>query len=117
MDGSDKPAADLVFSEVSRASWGENWYPTVKGDMQSLTDARYHYIKNGDGREELYDLDHDAAGKKDIARSAEGRGLLDQICQGSEALPQRRTANNETVKNPKRYSPQRRGVRRVESVF
>ena len=70
-------SGDLVLSEVSRASWGENWYPTVKGDMQSLTDARYHYIKNGDGREELYDLDHDAAGKKDIARSEEGRKLSD----------------------------------------
>jgi arylsulfatase A-like enzyme len=76
---SEEPAPAAVFSEVSRAPWGEKWYPATKGDMQSLTDARYQYIRNGDGREELYDLERDAAAKKDIAAVEENRGVIERF--------------------------------------
>ena len=66
--------------------------------MQSLTDARYQYIKNGDGREELYDLEDDAAGKKNIAGSEEGRGLLDRFARETKAPHQRTTASSDAVK-------------------
>jgi arylsulfatase A-like enzyme len=68
-----------VFAGVRRASWGEDWYPTVKGDMQSLTHNRYHYVKNGDGREELYDLERDPVEQNDLAQSEESGPILEQF--------------------------------------
>ncbi|MGH7657493.1 MAG: sulfatase, partial [Gemmatimonadales bacterium] len=40
--------------------------PVTRGDMWSLVDGRWHYILNGDGIEELYDL-QDPAGEHDLA--------------------------------------------------
>ena len=44
--------------------------------MKSLLVNRYHYIKNGDGREELYDFENDPLEQHDLARSEDGRRAL-----------------------------------------
>ena len=82
----EESTPEPVLSDVRRGPWEEKWYPAAKGDMYSLMDERYHYIKNGDASEELYDLDHDAAGKKNIAGSEEGRGLLDRFAKELKRL-------------------------------
>ena len=82
----EESTPEPVLSDVRRGPWEEKWYPAAKGDMYSLMDERYHYIKNGDASEELYDLDHDAAGKKNIAGSEEGRGLLDRFARELKRL-------------------------------
>jgi arylsulfatase A-like enzyme len=72
-------AADPVLSEVRYADWDKDWYPTAKGDMQSLMDDRYHYIRNGDGREELYALDDDPPEQHDLSHSGESVQLLESF--------------------------------------
>jgi len=53
------PLLSEVNTEVSIVAHLPDWYPVSKGDMKSLLEGRYHYIKNGDGTEELYDVEMD----------------------------------------------------------
>jgi arylsulfatase A-like enzyme len=56
-------------------------YPILrgKGSLDSLIVDRYHYIKAGDGREELYDWQSDASEKNDLARSDDARQTIEQM--------------------------------------
>jgi hypothetical protein len=47
--------------------------------MRSLVIDRKHYILNGDGREEVYDLDSDPQENKDLAGSDEGRQITSRF--------------------------------------
>jgi arylsulfatase A-like enzyme len=67
---------DPPLSEVRGKPWKPKWFPVHKGDMQSLVDDRYHYIRNGDGREELYDFENDPWEKRDLAGSEVGSRVL-----------------------------------------
>lgn len=53
-EGANEPGP--VLSEVSFAPGLPEWFPVSRGDMKSLVGARWHYIRNGDGVEELHDL-------------------------------------------------------------
>ncbi len=44
--------------------------------MKSLVSDGYHYVRNGDGTEELYDFRGDPAEERDLARSGEGGAQL-----------------------------------------
>jgi arylsulfatase A-like enzyme len=48
-----------VLSEVSKTIRRPAWLPASQGDMKSLVMNNIQYIKNGDGREELYDVAND----------------------------------------------------------
>lgn len=71
-----KGVIDPPLSEARGRPWRPEWFPVHKGDMQSLVDARYHYIRNGDGREELYDFENDPWEKRDLAGSEVGSRVL-----------------------------------------
>jgi arylsulfatase A-like enzyme len=45
-----------------------DWYPVSNGDLRSLLSDPYHYIRNGNGREELYDIRRDPWEKNDLAK-------------------------------------------------
>lgn len=64
-----------LLSEASVGPDTKPHEPLFKGDMRSLVIDRKHYILNGDGREELYDLDTDPQETKDLAGSDEGRQI------------------------------------------
>jgi arylsulfatase A-like enzyme len=49
-------APSPLFSEVSKGVRLPARYPAARGDMQSLVADGLHFIVNGDGGEELYDL-------------------------------------------------------------
>jgi arylsulfatase A-like enzyme len=66
---SDDPAGNIILSETRRADWGESWYPATRGELHSLMDDGYQYIRNGDGKEELYALDQDPLGTRDVSQS------------------------------------------------
>lgn len=74
----DSTALSPILSEVNAVSASDlpDWYPVTRGDIKSLIANRYHYIKNGDGQEELYDFEHDPWEKQDLAASEEGQRLL-----------------------------------------
>jgi arylsulfatase A-like enzyme len=50
--------------------------PVCRGSMVSLVSGGWHYIKNGDGREELYDFAHDPGEERNLAGSAAGRVVV-----------------------------------------
>jgi len=70
-----------LLSELIRAADLPASYPASIGDMKSLVFDRYHYIRNGDGGEELYDLVSDTAELDDLTKSNQGRLLLDRLRQ------------------------------------
>jgi arylamine N-acetyltransferase len=72
-------STDPVRSEVTSLLRVPDQYPIAKGDMTTLVLKQYHYIKNGDGREELYDFETDPSETRDLADSEEHRQMLDQF--------------------------------------
>jgi arylsulfatase A-like enzyme len=49
------PTASPLLSEIDAYDWAPSWTPVRRGDMRSLVDGPLHYIRNGDGVEELYE--------------------------------------------------------------
>jgi arylsulfatase A-like enzyme len=56
-----------VLAEMSRAINMNPWLPASRGDIRSLVDGSLHYILNGDGEEELYNVDRDPAENDNLA--------------------------------------------------
>jgi arylsulfatase A-like enzyme len=77
---SDKRSLDApVLSEVegpARAAPNQGRSPAFRGSMQSLVVAEKLFIRNGDGVEELYDLEKDRDQLKNLASTPDGRALL-----------------------------------------
>ena len=62
---------DPVLSELSRDTSCVG-APVAKGDMRSLVIRDIHYIRNGDGTEEVYDLRQDPAEHDDLMQTPRG---------------------------------------------
>lgn len=62
-----------VLAELQQGIRSPAWLPVSRGDMQSLVVGGHHYIRNGDGREELYDLSVDPQERRDLAGSDAAR--------------------------------------------
>ncbi|MGE0126706.1 MAG: sulfatase [Blastocatellales bacterium] len=62
---------------VRQAPEVPEWYPVSKGDMSSLVREGYRYIRNGDGREELYDFEQDPWERNNLAERAESLSRLE----------------------------------------
>ncbi|WP_410001716.1 sulfatase [Singulisphaera sp. GP187] len=82
---------DSLLSEVElppEADPNGGRSPVCRGPMLSLVADGWHYIRNGDGREELYDFEHDTDETHDLAGSADKaevmRTLRARITEGSE---------------------------------
>ncbi len=71
---------DPILSEVSAIPSGApRWFPISKGAMKSLVVEWAHYIKSGDGREELFDFAVDQTEQRDLARSERGQPMLQRL--------------------------------------
>ena len=54
-----------------------HWYsPSSRGSMESLVDHGLTYIREGDGSEELYDLENDPAEEHDLSGTPDGQAAL-----------------------------------------
>jgi arylsulfatase A-like enzyme len=73
--------ADPLLSEVEHQKKfaPSPLIPASHGPLQALVDADRIYIRNPDGREELYDLEHDPAEAHDLAGSPDARPVLEQF--------------------------------------
>lgn len=82
-------AEPLVLAEVERAVSPLSLGPSQRGAMRSIVDARWHYIRNGDGFEELYAYRDDPQERTNLKATPEGisavqrfRAMLDRIPTG-----------------------------------
>ncbi|MDH3733037.1 MAG: sulfatase [Gemmatimonadota bacterium] len=66
-------------SQVSFAPRLPDWFPVSRGDMASLTDRRWHLIRNGDRSLELYDLEADPEARSDLAGDPSTGALRDSL--------------------------------------
>lgn len=68
-----------LLAEVPQAPNVAQRYPVSKGNMKSLVAEHFHYIKNGDGSEELYNFQNDPNETNELSRSEEERQVLDRF--------------------------------------
>jgi arylsulfatase A-like enzyme len=80
-DSGKLEAGESMLSELihSPAPWGPEWAPVFKGDMKSLVTGDTHYILNGDGSEEVYDLRYDPAEHNNIIQTPRGAEVVVQV--------------------------------------
>ncbi len=81
----DGPGAPVLAS-LTRGFERRPWIPLSRGDMLSVVDDRYHYIRNGDGREELYEYRTDPAEERDLAGAPGHAEALARFRSGLGAL-------------------------------
>ncbi|MCP4609831.1 MAG: sulfatase [Planctomycetes bacterium] len=78
---------DSMLSELIHIpSKDPEWSPVYDGDMKSLVTGEMHYIRNGDGTEEVYDLLDDPAEHNNLIqtpRGAEAAAKARHIIEGN----------------------------------
>ena len=74
----EAPLSEVLVG-IEKPKWGHKSWPFHRGGMKSLVADRYHYIKNGDGSEELYNFETDPQEARNLTNSAEGQPLLRQF--------------------------------------
>jgi arylsulfatase A-like enzyme len=77
--GADGATGSAVLSEFDHYVWAPSWTPIARGDMKSLVEGPLHYIRNGDGVEELYDARQDPAATRDLSATTEQAPTLQRL--------------------------------------
>lgn len=77
-----------LLSEVEQGINLPPWSPVSKGNMKSVVVNGLHYIRNGDGAEELYDLASDSAERHNLAGDASSQTLLEECRRSLRILMQ-----------------------------
>jgi arylsulfatase A-like enzyme len=86
--GHEVPSTSPAYSEVSlreKVSKNPNRPPAWRGPMQSVVAEGKAYIRNADGREELYDILRDPIELRDLVRSTD-LGFLNTLRRTLEAM-------------------------------
>jgi arylsulfatase A-like enzyme len=89
-----------ILSEIWHLSGFPDWVPASRGDMYSLVLDSLHYILNGDGREEIYNIDKDPSERQNLAPTLppglpvidELRSALDRMVPVDQRRPPRSTS-------------------------
>ncbi len=68
--------------------------PVANGPMKALVAGGMHYIRSGDGREELYSLDTDPEERMDLAGFAETQEVLQHFRDGLRSMLRTRPPGN-----------------------
>jgi arylsulfatase A-like enzyme len=61
-----------VLAELKYAGGFPDWFPISKGNIQALVSTDHHYIRNGDGKEELYAWQADPWEQSDLSKTEIG---------------------------------------------
>ncbi|TDI93314.1 MAG: DUF229 domain-containing protein [Caldithrix sp.] len=70
--------AEILVGE-RKIKWGNESWPSHQGGMISLMADGYHYIKNGNGSEELYDFENDVQELQDLSNTEAGKKVIKQF--------------------------------------
>lgn len=73
---SEDHSVSPVLSEVEASPGQPDWFPSSRGPMKALTVAGVRYIRNGDGREELYDLTSDPWERENLVSAPDRQAAL-----------------------------------------
>ncbi|MCI0434450.1 MAG: sulfatase-like hydrolase/transferase, partial [Gemmatimonadetes bacterium] len=68
-----------ALASAASNEWSAPWDPVRRGPMKSMTTNRMHYIANGDGIEELYDVSLDPLEEHNLVNTAAAQRLLVQF--------------------------------------
>jgi arylsulfatase A-like enzyme len=71
-DQSQSEPDESMLSELIYAPWDPEWAPVSKGDMKSLVTGEMHYIRNGDGTEEVYNIRADPEEQNNLIQTPRG---------------------------------------------
>ncbi len=71
--GTPAPSGSALLAELSNVVRPEPASPASFGPMRSVFDQRFHYIRRGDGAEELFDYRADPAETSDLSKTDAGR--------------------------------------------
>jgi arylsulfatase A-like enzyme len=77
--GNSSPESLLAEVDYDKKIDVQKQTPITKGDMKSIVQDRYHYIKNGDESEELYDFESDPQESVDLSRHPESNNQLESF--------------------------------------
>jgi arylsulfatase A-like enzyme len=83
-DATGNAASGVSSPLISQVEFARNlpsWYPISRGDMKSIVVDPYHYIRNGDGTEELYDIRKDPWQRQPLTGSDQIGPVLDSLRQ------------------------------------
>jgi hypothetical protein len=75
-----------VFAEAEPSPDQPDWFPSSRGRMQSVMAGGMRYIRNGDGREELYDFAHDPWETTDLVTKPGHQSALDEARRLTDRL-------------------------------
>ncbi len=82
-----RPPMSPLFSEVGAAIRRPDWEPISRGPMKALVDpAGLHYIRNGDGIEEIYDLATDPQAEHNLIETEAGRAAASRLSAEVEKI-------------------------------
>jgi arylsulfatase A-like enzyme len=87
LEASRQGTAEPQLSDVERATSVTVEGPTQRGPIRSLIDDRWHYIRNGDGAEELYAYRADAAENTDLAKVADQAEVIKSMREALARMP------------------------------
>jgi arylsulfatase A-like enzyme len=91
------PTAQPALSTLHRGISLRPWYPVLRGpEMHSLWDGDHHYICNGDGFEELYEITTDPDEENDLASGPDSTRLPRFRDQLGRLLGQRHLCSSPT---------------------
>lgn len=75
-----------LLIETDQPRFFKPWQPVSKGAMKALLAYPYHYIVEGDGQVELYDVESDYEEREDLSRSPAGAALAARLSQTLDSL-------------------------------
>jgi len=76
-----------ILSELNGGGFTvQDWYPNATGDVRAVVLDRYHYIRSGNGAEEVYDLHNDPMENENLVSVAGESELLGQLRRGMDDL-------------------------------
>ncbi len=104
-DGAPRPTFEPLLMEMERPALLTNQgrEPVAKGPMKSLVAGGMHYIRTGDGGEELYALDVDPEEKNNVAGLPGAQFSLDGFRGALRSIfSTRRHADSQTAGSPRR---------------
>ena len=86
---STKRSSSILLAELSNVIRPEPAWPAAFGPMRSVFDQQFHYIRRGDGVEELFDYRADRTETSDLSRTPAGRQRIADLVTLLESGPAR----------------------------